>query len=389
MALEIILILYYTIAKPEDWIAMMTLNDLPNAAPETPGIPKYRQIAAVLEEYLKRTAPPCGEKFFNDRILAGHFETTPVTVARSLNYLVSRGLLERRVGAGTFIGNCIHTPVGKRRIGIICHEEIKAEEVYVSPVLNRFGGFWEEHRYSVVTLRGEPADYRRLIAEYELSGIMVFVPREEFAPTIQDLRDDNIPVVSIGYALPGLADVSFGTDHQAAAIAAVDYLHKLGHRKIALLTNDYESGSNAVHRRGYRQAMWERQLPQHPDWEMYDDTQPLDRNILVPQFERLCAAGELPTAILVCNLFNILHLYHIAACRGLRIPDDLSLIGFDDAEFVRHLSPPLTVMAQELDRFTLHAAEELLHMIEHGCPSGRRPDFHPVLIERGSCTKIQ
>ncbi len=367
----------------------MTFSELPAELSSEGNQPKYRRIAAALEEYLRRTQPPSGTKFFNDRLLAEHFATTPMTMARSLNYLVSRGLLERRVGAGTFV-NAIAGPAGgKRRIGIVCHEDIRPEEVYVTPVLSRFNSFWDERHYTVVSFRGNPADYRQLIDEYELSGLMVFVPREEFSSKIRELRAENFPVVSIGHTLRGLDDVSFGTDHEAATKAAVAYLYNIGHRKIGFMTTNLNQASSGVYRRGYQQAMWERNLPIHPDWEFTvgEGDDPANR-LVEKQLDQLLATRAMPSAILICNVFNALFLYQYAQRKNLRIPDDLSLIGFDDAEFLKHLSPPLTVMAQELNKFTEHAAEELLYMIEHGRTSGLHYQTQPILLERNSCIKI-
>ena len=73
----------------------MRLSDLPILNPATADLPKYRQIAAVLEEYLQRANLPEGERFFSDRALAKRFSTTSVTISHSLNYLVNKGLLCR------------------------------------------------------------------------------------------------------------------------------------------------------------------------------------------------------------------------------------------------------------------------------------------------------
>ena len=62
---------------------IMQLQDIPLVTPTNDKMPKYRQIAAVIEEYLRCTKPVAGEKFFTDRVLAKHFSTTLVTVAHS------------------------------------------------------------------------------------------------------------------------------------------------------------------------------------------------------------------------------------------------------------------------------------------------------------------
>ena len=105
----------------------MRLSDMPVINPATTNLPKYRQIAAVLEEFLQRANLSEGDRFFSDRALAQRFSTTSVTVAHSLNYLVSKGLLYRRAGSGTYVGKRIGVLPGRRRIGIICHQKIVAD----------------------------------------------------------------------------------------------------------------------------------------------------------------------------------------------------------------------------------------------------------------------
>lgn len=366
----------------------MTIEDLPMITPAGGSQPKYRQIAGVIEEYLLRTNPPPGTKFFTDRALAEHFSTTPVTVAHSLNYLAENGLLSRKAGSGTYVGR--FAPVGsrRRRIGIVCHQMIMEDHCYVSPILSRFGSLLEARSYECIALRGGPEDYRRIFEEYQLAGLMVFVPCEDFAGELAALRRDHVPVVSIGYAMAQLPDISFGTDHAASVEAAVRYLYGLGHRRIALCCS-LAQASGPVFLRSYRRVMWELHLPVHPDWELTvareDETVAARLGVL----DSLRESVGLPTAILVANVLDAVTLYSYAAKTHLRIPEDLALVGFDDTELARQLNPPLTVMAQHIDEIAASAADCLIGMIE-GREFHYDSDTHKnsTLIERGSCGPV-
>ena len=68
-----------------------------------PGGPKYRQIAGILADFLLTKKPPLGSKLPNDKELARRFNVALMTMSRALNELSSRGLLERKVGSGTFV----------------------------------------------------------------------------------------------------------------------------------------------------------------------------------------------------------------------------------------------------------------------------------------------
>ena len=361
--------------------------------PATKNLPKYRQIAAVLEEFLQRANLAEGDRFFSDRALAQRFSTTSVTVAHSLNYLVNKGLLYRRAGSGTYVGKRVSVRHSCRRIGIICHQMIVADSCYNEAVLSKFCTFFEKLNYECISFKGNPSEWRRLIKEYELSGIMVFVPEKGFGAELSNLRAENIPIVSIGYAIPELPEISFGTDHAEAVKSAVDYLCSAGHRQIAIFYNNLQA-SGPVYAASYRQAMWNHQLPVHPLWEV--DTSllprcaaPLERYAdLWSIIQQQKAANIMPTAVLVPNIYDAAALYNIAAQHNLNIPEDISLIAFDDPVFAAELNPPLTVVAQDLDYIASSAASALLAMIEnHGEP--KKIEYRkPNLICRKSVRQI-
>ena len=361
----------------------MHITDIPLVTSAMPKMPKYRQIATVIEEYLVRTHPAPGEKFFTDRALAKYFSTTVVTVAHSLNYLCQKGLLVRRVGAGTYIaGNAVKRI--KSRIGIICHEMILEEGYYVSPVLSRFGAFFNERNYDVISFKASPEEYRHLIDEYELAGIMIFCPRPEFAEILTKLRSEGVPVISVGYAMPELRGVAFGTDHAEMIRNAVEHLYKLGHRKIALLHSMRHSCSD-IFTRAYLQAMWQYQLPVNPDWNMGASgwTAGETLNTLIKQ-------NNMPTAIIAGQTSAVAYVYNLCQQNGIRIPDDLSLLALGDSEIFTQLHPPVSVIAQNLPEIADRAANALLNMIQlKSIPEDTESAVMPIPLERKSCKSIQ
>ena len=365
---------------------MMQLQDIPFVVPTNQKMPKYRQIAAVLEEYLRCAKPAAGEKFFTDRVLAKHFSTTVVTVAHSLNYLCSKGLLVRKVGSGTFVAGRAAGNV-KRRIGIICHEMISNDNFYVRPMLSRFGGFFSEMGYDVISFCALPEDYRRLVDEYELSGVVIFVPKVDFAPAIKELHEGGVPVISIGYANPALPGIAFGTDHEKTIDMAVDYLYQLGHRKIALLNTDF--ASTQVFLRGYQKAMWERNLPAHPDWHIcLDPKSPVSRDEQLMQ--HLQKQQMLPTAAIIGSISYSGIVYRVIQQMGMAIPENFSLIGLGNGRHLEEMEPPLTVVAQDLEKIADNAAQALFKKIMNGNTVECDLDcaVPPLLIKRGSCAKI-
>lgn len=360
----------------------MHITDIPLVTSAMPKMPKYRQIATVIEEYLVRTRPAAGEKFFTDRALAKYFSTTVVTIAHSLNYLCRKGLLVRRVGAGTYIaGNAVKSV--KSRIGIICHEMILEEGSYVSPVLSRFGAFFREHNYDIISFMAMPEEYRHLIEEYELAGIMIFCPRPDFAETLAKLRSEGVPVISIGYAMPGLHGVAFGTDHAEMIRNAVDHLYKLGHRKIAMLNSRRHSCSD-IFTRAYLQAMWQCQLPVNPDWNL-----DVHKWAISASLARLRDQNNMPTAIIAGLSSEVGYIYNFCQQNNINIPDDLSLLALGDSEIFTQLQPPVSVLSQNLPEIADRAAKALFNMIRlQSTPEDQESAVPTILLERKSYKSI-
>lgn len=360
----------------------MVLNDLKINLRTTSTLPKYQQLADCLEEWIVGNGFVPGTKLPSDRQLSEHFGTTAVTISKGLNELTRKGVLKRKVGSGTYVAAAQIQQ--KRRIGVICHEVITADASYVTPVMDNFYRYWQERSYQVISLVDEPKNYEKLMREYELSGIMVFVPREEFSEPIKKLYESGVPVVSIGFAMPDLPDISFGTNHCKVGEQAVAYLHGLGHRRIGVISSVSHTAF-AMRRRGYANGMWNAGLPVKPDWIINAETS----ISIVESLKKVFSQPDCPTAFLITSIYNAMHVYNVCNALKIKIPEDVSLVGFNDADFVQHLSPPLTVFAQRTCDFTLAAARQLERMIQHEplCPKSKG-GTDAELIERGSCQNI-
>ncbi len=359
----------------------MELSDLNFVPSNSSTLPKYRQMANCLETWIRDRKFACGSRLPGDRELAEHFGTTPVTISKSLNELCDKGLLKRKVGAGTFVADS--APGQLRRIGIICHEVISMDDIYVTPVLKTFYQYWAQAGYQVVSLMGEPRNYENLIHEYELAGIMVLVPREDYRTALKEMFERGIPMVSIGYAMPEIPEMAFGTNHERISEQAVEYLHCLGHSRIGIIYTSNRSAT-LIRKRGYENGMWNCRLPMNPAWQINAGGPELEKAI-----RRLVDQDNLPSAFLIPEQAMVLNIYNIFQKCGLKIPDDISLVAFDNASYLEELNPPLTVFAQRIEEFTTAASQQLEKMIkkEKFGPAGNLYS-DALLIERQSCRRI-
>ena len=342
-------------------------------------LPKYQRLANSLEHWLKESGFAPGTKLPGDRELARHLNTTVVTLAKSLKILSERNLLERRIGSGTFVANGTKQCRSNLRIGIVCHETIQADQAYVTPLIEYLYDFWKERSCQLISFIGEPPDYEKLIHEYSLSGLISFVPRENFRTDLAALWQRGVPLVSIGIEFPELPEISFGSNHELITFDAIKYLTGLGHRKIGII-NELASSPGLMRMRSFQRAMYQAGLPVNPEWCL-SNTAELAHNL-----EMAIKKYGTPTAWLIYTPLQMPLIYEVMRRLKLRVPEDVSLLGFHDSPFFQYLNPPLTIIHQRIKEFTILAARQLEHIIVNKTPMEITERFNGgILIERTSC----
>ncbi len=179
----------------------------------------------------------------------------------------------------------------------------------------------------------------------------------------EQLRAKGIPFVVFDPTSELPDDVPFvGATNWRGGRSAVQHLIGLGHRRIAMISGPEDVLCCRARQEGYETAMKSAGLPVDPD------------QIVVAQLTRedgcaaarsLLARPERPTAIFASNDLQALGVYQAAREAGLRIPWDLSVVGFDDLPIVAWADPPLTTVHQPLTEMAM-AATELALALGHG-----------------------
>ncbi len=170
-------------------------------------------------------------------------------------------------------------------------------------------------------------------------------------PEVHRLARAELPCVGIDMELEGPGVEVVMSDNEAGAGTAVRHLHGLGHRRIATITGMLDSRPGADRLRGYRAAVQSLGLAYRDDYVAYGDFYAESGREAT---ERLLALPEPPTAIFAASDLMAIGAVRAAAQVGLRVPEDLSVVGFDDIQLAPHVNPPLTTMRQ--DKLGLGAA---------------------------------
>ena len=202
-------------------------------------------------------------------------------------------------------------------------------------------------------------------------------------PTVVDV-DHDIPIVAVDPHLGPSALPTVDSDSLGGAIAATEYLLRLGHRRIGFLGGRPDLDSARLREEGFRSAMAAAGVPVHPELMRVGGYRP--ETAEQPARELLTLA-ERPTAIFAGNDLTAIETMEVARSLGLRIPEDLSVIGFDNVPESALANPPLTTIQQPIQQMGAEAVRMLIDLIDgtERAPHLRLPTS---LVERSSCRAL-
>ena len=207
--------------------------------------------------------------------------------------------------------------------------------------------------------------WRRLVDGQRADGIILL---NGFAPfAAEKLAVADYPIVVVSERIAGLDAPVVGIDNVAAGFDAVSYLARLGHRRVAHICGPAENVLTHERRAGYLKAVEAHGLDRWPD-----AIQPGEFSIRAGRLAtaRLLAASRPPTAVFTANDEIAIGAIVEAKAHGLRVPEDFSVVGFDDIEMGQIADPPLTTIYQPRREMGRKALETLARLVE---APGRRP----------------
>ena len=201
-------------------------------------------------------------------------------------------------------------------------------------------------------------------------------------------------VVDAGYRIPVVAvDPHTGpsglptvdSDNLSGGIAATEHLIGLGHRRIGFLGGRPDLESARLREEGYRSALAEAGIPVDPELMRVGGYR--EETAESPARELLMMVAP-PTAIFAANDLSAIRTMEVARSLGLSVPEDLSVIGFDNVPESALTTPPLTTISQPIQQMGFEAMKFLLDLI-NGTPIGDPHRQLPTaLVPRGSCRAV-
>lgn len=226
-------------------------------------------------------------------------------------------------------------------------------------------------------------DYLRIVASHRIAGLLLFIgrlPSESLPP------GSLPPTVALFEPSEGTDYPFVGADDRAGGRKAAEHLLAAGHRRIAFIGNTNSRLSHRRRREGFDQAMDAARIPA-VDRLIVDGDGTIEsgRNAV----ELLFIRDNLPTAFMCVNDSCAIGVVNGLMVRGYQIPNDFSIIGFDDIPQATFVNPPLTTLRQPRSLIGRMAITKLFDMIEGKEPEASQPRetlIIPDLVLRGTIT---
>lgn len=328
-------------------------------------VAKESGVSVATVSYVLNNGPRPVREQTRDRVL---------DVMRRLDYhpnAMARGLVRRRLHTlGVLFGNP--------------HLATFADP-YGAGVLQGVLSAALELRYNVTLFTLPWQDARRsaaLFHDRRTDGVLVLAPRSD-SDMVSGLAALKLPVVVIS-AASDVEGVPFvDVDNAAGARLATEHLLKLGHTRIAHVTGEAHHFSAAARRDAFCAVLREAGVAL-PDEYLVTGSYGLGESH--EAIRRLLLLPEPPTALFAGNDYIALTAFTVARDLGIAVPEQLSIIGFDDIPSAALVTPPLTTVRQPLARIGNLATRLLVHCVEETTPPGGLGEHleEPVLVERDS-----
>lgn len=257
-------------------------------------------------------------------------------------------------------------------------------DAFLPQVLHGVGQMAQEHNFKVLLQYVEdvtrPDAYLALVRGRHIDGIILSGPRSD-DEQLPRLHAEGFPVVLLGQ-LPETGTPFVDVDNVDGAYRATEHLIELGHRRIGLITNAPLAYTASEQRRaGYRRALEAHGIPYEPMLVRYGDFREESGYAAMMS---LLDEG-LPDAMFVASDLVAFGALEAIKLQGLRAPDDIALVGFDDVPVARYVDPPLTTIRLPAHQLGAEAARLVLRLIAGEEPGETEILLQTTLVVRESC----
>ena len=350
---------------------------------------KYIKIEADLKEMIFSGKIRPGEKIPSENTLAAEYQVSRQTVRKALNELIHEGYIYPEHGRGTFCSDMIRHKRNSKNIGVI----MTYMSDYIFPhVLKGINSVLEKDDYSIIlktTNNSRTVEVRCLeeLLKKDIDGFIIEPSKSHIyckhASLYKKLDEYKIPYVFIQGCYSQMRDTCPHVlmDDEDGGYKITRYLIDRGHKKIAgVFKSDDSQGQNR--HKGYVRALNEAGLNYDPDSVIWYYTE--DRKIhSYTSVKKMIETHKKPDAIVCYNDQIALYVIKAIADCGLKVPDDISVTGYDDFRLANSFGLQLTTIRHPQEKLGELAADMLIDMLKNG-NGERNIVIHPEIVEGNS-----
>lgn len=357
--------------------------------------PKYITIKEQIKEWIVNGTIQPGEKIYSESEMMELFSVSRHTIRQAVGDMVHEGWLYREQGAGTFCSfklvessNQVSAQSSSKNIGVIT--TYLSDYIFPS-IIKGIESYLSEHGYNL-TLACTNNDVEKErnclqnMLDNQIDGLIVEPTKSnQFNPNIQyylELEQKNIPYLMINQYYSELNPPYIMLDDEQGGYLATEHLLSLGHKKIiGLFKSDDLQGINRM--RGFIKAIRLSNIPSSPEMIISYTTEE-KYNQLLKRIKDIFTNKERPTAIVCYNDELAIQLIHSLRAIGLSVPDDISVVGFDDSFLAVATDIKLTTVKHPQTEMGIEAAKWIVSTIENKGTNSPTQIFKPELIIRES-----
>ncbi len=349
-------------------------------------VPLYAQVQEILSNFILEKGLADGTEFPTEAQLCEVFQVSRITTKRALDELVREGLIRRVKGVGNFVSTPVDSVAApSRNYGLIADSsfDLFSNNFYSKVFQGIYESVVDEGGSLVFALSDrnitDPDSLPAMLRGRGISGLLILGALSDQALNL--IREQRIPTVLVDDDRPGFNRVI--TDNVHGAEVAVRYLTHKGHTKIGLLTSD-RTTSFRQRTQGFIRAMKQAELSCQPEWikSVYGFAQEAG----YCEFEEILSLPleNRPTALFAVNDHFAMNGIRAAEGLGLRVPEDISIMGFDDTPYATMSRPHLTTIRVQTRRMGELAVTTLRRVMDFRRGEAECLILSTELVERAS-----
>lgn len=274
-------------------------------------------------------------------------------------------------------------------IGVMFTEdnEVGMMHPFFNAVIESFRKHAEQEGYDLIfasrNLRNRDISYLEHFLYRGVDGIII-ICSDQNDPQVVEIINSKIPIVVID--MHGINSSVVYSDNKTGGELAVDHLYSLGHRKIAHIAGYSDSFVGNARVTGFKEGLEKYGLPLHEGYLVDGGMFSIHEG--KQAMEKLLGLKDRPTAVFIAGDHMAIGAMEAIKDKGLSVPDDISIIGFDDIEMAKYVTPKLTTIKQDTEAIGERAGQLLVSQMVQKKKEVKTEMIPVALVERESCQRI-